>query len=254
MGMPLSRRSAGLEPVHIPEPQDYLCWSKMQAESGQELSAIIERKERERVAGGGLFFWGVGNAPSRAIRSLARLDSPVPVVFSTMKSKPKRIDAHPADVLVWRKYFDLHDVERELPPHVLITSRAHSGVKAKTRHFALMCFSHQPLAMRRGIPFDPAAYRNAGAMGAALGASQVTALIKKIRPFSRSPAYEVNLQAELTGSYWVKLSDPTVMPRHICEFVNGNLPSDNLGWIKFVATLRNGPEAQILSDGLVRLL
>ena len=42
---------------------DMVCWTRMQAESGQNIEVIIARKELERRTGGGLFFWGVGNAP-----------------------------------------------------------------------------------------------------------------------------------------------------------------------------------------------
>ena len=43
---------------------NYLLWTRMQAEAGQGLELILRRKERERVAGDGRFFWGVGNAPA----------------------------------------------------------------------------------------------------------------------------------------------------------------------------------------------
>src|ERR1700730_13554838 len=39
--------------------EEFVCWSRMQAEAGQQLEAIIFRKERERQAGGGMFCWGV---------------------------------------------------------------------------------------------------------------------------------------------------------------------------------------------------
>lgn len=254
MDMPLTARSGSQEVGHVLGAADYLCWSKMQAESGQQLSAIIERKERERIAGSGCFFWGVGNAPSIAVRPLARLGVSVPVVFSTMKSKPKRIDQHPKAILVWRKYFDLYDVERELPPHVLITSRAHSGAKAKTRHYALMCLSHEPLMLRKGTSFDPTAFRNAGPMGASLGASQVTALVRRVRPSTEVSVYEANLHAELTGSYWVRLSDPAMIDSSVGNLMHERPPEENAEWISLVARLRESSQKQAVSNESTRLL
>src|SRR5205807_8143218 len=88
-----------------------VCWTRMQAESGQDIQTIIARKELERRAGDGLFFWGIGNAPSRAIRSHAAGGEDIDVVFSLMKIRPKARDISPAGILAWRTYFDNHEIE-----------------------------------------------------------------------------------------------------------------------------------------------
>ena len=188
--------------------ENFVCWSRMQAEAGQGLEAIIRRKERERQACRGTFFWGVGNAPSTAIPSLARLEVPVPVVFSVMKSKPKTFDVSPSRTVAWRRYFDEHGTERELPAGSIVTSRGESAGGAKARHYALVCRSEVPLSLLRGSPFDPVAFRNVGKSGGPVGASQVTALLQQVAPFADSPDYEINLHAWLTGGYWVRLADP----------------------------------------------
>lgn len=188
--------------------EKFVCWSRMQAEAGQGLEAIIRRKERERQACEGMFFWGVGNAPSTAITSLARLEVPIPAIFSVMKSKPKAVDVSPSRTVVWRKYFDEHGAERELPAGAIVTSRGESAGGIKARHYALMCRSKTPVALLRGSPFDPTAFRNAGKSGGPVGASQVTALLQQVAPFAERSDYEINLYAWLTGGYWVRLSDP----------------------------------------------
>lgn len=188
--------------------EKFVCWSRMQAEAGQGLEAIIRRKERERQACEGMFFWGVGNAPSTAIPSLARLEVPIPAIFSVMKSKPKAVDVSPSRIVAWRKYFDEHGAERELPAGAMVTSRGESAAGIKARHYALICRSKTPLALLRGSPFDPAAFRNAGKSGGPVGASQVTALLQQVAPFAERADYEINLLAWLTGGYWVRLSDP----------------------------------------------
>lgn len=186
----------------------YVCWSRIQAEAGQRLEAIIARKEHERRAGNGLFVWGVGNAPSTAINALARLEVPVPVVFSAMKSKPKMEDVAPSRIVVWRQYIDKSGIERPLPRSAIVTSRGDSARGVKTRHYALMCYSDSSLTLTRGNPFDPSAFRNVGGTGAPVGASQVTALLRQVAEPTGSPGYEANIIAWLTDGYWVRLSDP----------------------------------------------
>ncbi len=148
--------------MESPSPQltNVICWTRMQTESGQDLQSIVARKELERRAGGGLFFWGVGNPPSRSIKGLAAKADNIDVVFSLMKTKPKTRDSAPSGVLAWRTYFDIHGVENPVPPHVLVTSRMETASGTKRVHYALMCHSDDELRLNDKIPFDPSAYRN----------------------------------------------------------------------------------------------
>lgn len=192
--------------------QDYVCWSRMQTEAGQPLERIVARKEAERQAGDGLFCWGVGNAPSRLASTLARLGSPVRAVFSVMKSKPKDIDVTPGRVVAWRRYVDSDGAVRALPANVIVTSRADSTTGPKRHHAALMCRSDNPLALAPdAAPFDPDAFVNVGDKGGSVGASQVTALLRRVAEDGSGSAYRSDIVADLTGSYWVKLLDPVVL-------------------------------------------
>lgn len=222
---------------HVPEEAGYVCWSRMQAEAGQLLDAIIARKERERRAGDGLFLWGVGNAPSIAVRPLALLKKPVLVIFSAMKTKPKLVDLAPKRIIVWRRYIDENGIERPLPANALVTSRGDNAAGAKSRHYALMCLSETPLVLERGVPFDHLAYRNAGGAGAPVGASQVTALLRQVaEPASTSP-YEANVVAWLTNGYWVRLSDPRELGAKAIAELNG-FDGDTDQWLDLVERLR----------------
>lgn len=196
---------------------EYLCWSRMQAEAGQDLDRIVRRKELERRAGGGLFLWGVGNAPSTSISALARIEATVPVVFSIMKSRPKAVDAAPTAIVAWRRFIDADGVERDLPASTIVTSRRDSARGAKRVHYALMCYSTEPLHIERGEPFDVTAYRNASGAGAPIGASQVTALLRRVKDPAQVADYEVNLRAQLTRGYWVRLTNPVEVPSSISE-------------------------------------
>jgi hypothetical protein len=224
---------------------DTVCWSRMQTEAGQELQSIVWRKELERTAGGGVFCWGVGNAPSRSIPDLARSGADVDVVFSIMKSRPKAEDVAPTRLRIWRSYIDHSGREQPLPQATLITSRADTGLRAKSVHYALMCRSDEPLALGDLGPFDPSAYRNASETGGAVGASQVTALLRRVSREAPAAAYKVNLRAKLGHGYWVRLGDALDLPadrRTMFERVMADLKSISVReWTRIVTELRAGP-------------
>jgi hypothetical protein len=221
-------------------PDEFVCWTKMQGEAGQPIEAIVSRKERERMAGDGLFMWGVGNAPAVLIKTLARLGRRVPVVFSLMKSKPKLVDTAPVSTLIWRGYIDRYGNERNLPANAIVTSRGTDDWINK-RHYALMCYSPSPLQIVRGRAFDPNAYRNASGTGAPVGASQVTSLLRPVHAPSTGGSYEANLQAQLVDSYWVRLTDPAVLPaKHIARLADLQ-HSGGGSWLEVAKEVRNQP-------------
>lgn len=228
---------------------EYICWSRMQSEAGQSLDVIIARKERERLAGGGLFFWGVGNAPATISSVLARAGLPVPVIFSIMKSRPKTIDVSPSRTVVWRRYIDAYGAERELPAHALITSRADSPSGPKRVHYALMCRSSEPLVLKSNPPlFDPTAFRNAGGTGAPVGNSQVTALLKRVKQDAQCSDYEANLEASLAGDYWVRLTDPVEIDYRKADLLR-RLQDDGEGdWSEMVSDIRQGSRSKLCDD------
>jgi hypothetical protein len=234
----------------------YLVWTRMQAEAGQGLDTILKRKELERDAGGGHFFWGVGNSPSVMINSLARTCTPVSVIFSKMKSRPKAVDMNPESTVIWRQYIDCDGVLRPLPPHALITSRGESSLRRKCVHYALECFSAQALRLQNsGERFDSSSYRNASGRGAPVGASQVTALLvaSHASDGSGDRDYSIDFRAMLAGSYWVKLVDPLPLSEDALNLLN--CAEEYLGdWKYFVSELRGQPEGQFSDQGMPLLL
>lgn len=228
---------------------EVVCWSRIQAEAGQQLKQIVKRKEVERRAGGGTFFWGVGNAPSRALAFYVSCGREVDVVFSTMKTAPKAHDEAPAELLVWRSYFDALGTERQLPEHALVTSRAMSGKGRKKVHYALVCWSDEQLRLDDFGPFDHRAYLNAGT-GGKIGASQVTALLQQSRPPSEAGSYRVNLRAKLRGASWVKLGDPLLLSASKRKLLRQS-EDMRLGvrsWIELVSKLRKGRSRKCVDD------
>ena len=208
----------------------------MHTEAGQSLDLIVKRKEMERTATGGTFFWGVGNAPSTAIKHIAKLGLPVCVVFSQMKTRPKARDVAPSTILVWRRYLDLEGVVRPLPDGVLVISRGDTERGIKHTHYALMCCSQIPLKLLSGKPFDPNAFRNVAGRGGSVGASQVTVLLRRAQDDGPTD-YEINLQAQLHGSYWVRLFDPrAVVEEDLSATKTGSYRADE--WIRHCNRIR----------------
>lgn len=227
----------------------FVCWSRMQAEAGQPLEAIVHRKELERRANGGLFVWGVGNAPSRFTRVLARTGQPVRAIFSIMKSRPRQIDVAADELLLWRSYIDAEGIERLLPADAVVTSRASTGRSAKRVHYALMCHSDRPLVIERGgARFDPAAFRNAGEGGGPVGSSQVTALLRQVAKQRDDAAYEVNMEAQLVAGYWVRVTSPVRLARAELKALNRAETMGIDAWRELARRLRRGGE-RIDSEG-----
>lgn len=204
----------------------------MQAEAGEQLARIIRRKELERRSGDGIFFWGVGSAPSRAIPTLVRTSAAIDVLFSVMKSKPKAKDATPDKIVAWRSYVDTDGIVRHIPDHVLVTSRAGS----RGYHYALICRSDTPLGVADEGPFDPLAFRNVGA-GGAVGASQVTALLERHAKDGASD-YRVAMRARLTDGFWVKLIDQIELDDTDRDALEAD-PADEEEWLTLVARIRS---------------
>lgn len=220
---------------------EIVCWSRMQSEAGEDLAAIIRRKETERCLADGLFFWGVGSPPGSLPAKLSRAGIEPLIVFSVMKTRPRAVDVAPAVVLAWRRYLDAEGRERPLPPHCLVTSRGTTNKNAKARHYALVCRSDVPLFLGDYGPFDPDAYRNASGAGAPIGASQVTALLRRVGPEGNS-SYRVNLRATLTQDLWVRLCDPVVLcGRRLAAIRDVSEQPGADDWHELVSWVREGP-------------
>jgi hypothetical protein len=228
----MSAHSLSLGNADVSEADDSIvCWTRMHSEAGQALARIVERKEIERRAGGGLFFWGVGNPPPAAVPMLARMGRAIPAYFSIMKSKPKARDVRPSTVLVWRRFVDSHGILRDLPDHVLVTSRASS----RPYHYALVCRSERPLSLGDFGPFNPSDWRNVGGAGASVGASQVTALLRRTA-WSSDGDYRISMRADLVGGCWVKLLDYVELSAADSKLLDAAL--NEADWLSLVTRIR----------------
>ena len=191
---------------------EYICWSRVGAAAGEEPGAIIQRKEFERKARCGVFFWQVGNAPPDKILDLREGKDPVQVVFSRLRGKPQAKDKTPEKVSVWRKYYDGRCKKtKRLPDGVLVTSRG-TGCKCS---YALVCRSKEKLSWPKEKKekgerpsFDP------DLLDKRIARQQVTALFKKDECYHKKPDWMFKYQKDMEALLvleeggWVRLEDP----------------------------------------------
>lgn len=189
----------------------HFCWTRFGTEAGESIGSILERKEKERLAAGGMFLWGIGNSVGPAIRELILLETRPMVVFSPMRSKPKVIDVAPSSVVEWTSALDLDGLDWPIPQGIRVTSRQGSeGGREKRAHFALVCKSTLPLAVS-GDSCSGLIYQRLVNLKSLnkLGASQVTAVVKHLEQASMDGIrYPVAFAAELVYPYFVRLENP----------------------------------------------
>jgi hypothetical protein len=180
-------------------------WTKMGVEAGEALEAIVKRKEAERIAGSGEFWWGIGTSLGPRLGLAARSNGGrLPVLFSKMLGGAKAADQSPSMVWKWTEWEDEQGATHKLPRHAHVTSR---GDQIKKKHYALVCHSDTAIALRsRGQPFDPALCRTPA--GKVPGSSQVTALLHGSPKAHTSGPYESSFQATLVQPWAVKLIAP----------------------------------------------
>lgn len=193
----------------IPE---LFCWTKYGTEAGEGIGAILARKETERLSNGGMFLWGIGNAVGPSVATLLVHTSEPQVVFTPMRARPAARDISPTLVAVWHRGIGLDGVPFELPRASCVTSR----LSPKRRyHYALVCRSEQPLCASSlgGPSFASTQVRNLRS-GSNVGASQVTAVVRRIASASSSasPRYAVSFGADLVAPYFVRLTDYSLVP------------------------------------------
>jgi hypothetical protein len=199
--------------MHMTSLPKNFCWTKYGVESGESIQEILARKERERLASGGMFLWGIGNSVGLAIRELILREIRPQVVFSPMRSKPKAVDAAPGVVLNWTSAIDLDGNGWDIPRTLSVVSRGSSEAgRRKASHYALVCRSDQPLTEAGAGEVVYERLLNMLSMSR-LGYSQVTAVVSRRLDRSgvdQETSYPVGLVADLVFPYFVKLQDPEV--------------------------------------------
>ena len=181
---------------------------KIQADAGESVERILKRKELERLAGGGAFWWGIGESKAGAINVLAENEPRPWVLFSRMVGHPHDRDSAPDAVLLWQSYVT-EKGDQPLPPHIVVTSRANrSDGSRKTHHYALVCWAASSILRNGGRMLNPAKLRNIGEGGKPVGPSQVTAVVEQCGAADGKGRYDITARAILQPPYVVRLTNP----------------------------------------------
>jgi hypothetical protein len=185
-------------------------WTKMQAAAGESVKHILRRKELERQAGNGLFWWGIGESKGQAVNGLLEVQTNPEVLFSFMLSAPAKYDTDPGDVAVWQAYRTADGRERPVPPTVIVSSGAHTrSGNLKHRYYALICLARSPLHVTGGGALNSGELSNIG--GRPVGSSQTTAVVERRVGLGDTAAYGVNARAELSSPFFANLVRPQVL-------------------------------------------
>ena len=131
--------------AHQVPPTASFVWSEIGPDAGEAPKHIIVRKEAERVAGAGEFWWGLSASLGISVEVMAqRNGGTLPVLFSKSKgTETKQI----SEVRIWNAWRSvLHpDQQGRIPGHVIVTS-GHDPKKRQTR-YALICRSAVELGL-----------------------------------------------------------------------------------------------------------
>lgn len=180
------------------------CWTRFGTEAGETIDRILERKERERRANSGVFYWGVGNSVASGLTELLRRTAIPVVLFSPIRSRPRAIDVDPQAVVRWLGGVTLDGERLTLPSAARITS----GLSRAPR-YALVCASEQPLRIADHGSLGFSTLRNL-VSGNAVGASQVTAVVERLVDSPDGHEYMVAFRARLVAPYFIRLVDPVI--------------------------------------------
>jgi hypothetical protein len=189
------------------------CWTKYGTEAGESAAAILRRKEIERQRNCGVFLWGIGSSLRPSLLDLVKLDGRPAVVFSPMRSRPTFRDTSPESVVMWCGGIGLDGLTYRLPRYSLVTSRVAGGIRPKS-HYALVCQRDGALGEDAGIwtKVSRACLRNLRT-GAAIGDSQVTAIVERTGEDGGGGEYPVTTVARLVPPYMVKLTMAVTLAR-----------------------------------------
>ncbi|WP_141711421.1 hypothetical protein [Jiangella alba] len=193
------------------ELPDLFCWTKYGTEAGEDSATILARKEAERLASGGTFLWGIGNAIGPSVEALLAQAPDPQVVFTPMRSRPAARDVAPAQIAVWHRGIALDGEPFELPEHSYVTSRISP---TRGHHYALVCRSQEPLSVNvhPSQSFASTHVLNLRS-GSKVGASQVTSVVRRtaFAPGLTPSTYTVSFMADLVAPYLVRLTEYSLM-------------------------------------------
>lgn len=194
-----------LLPRELPE---VFCWTRFGTEAGETIEQILERKELERRANRGVFFWGIGNSIRPSLTELLHLSPHPEVLFSPIKGAPRAADVSPARTATWMRGRTVSGELIDLPSASRITSRFDPEARP-TGHYALVCASEESLALTDCARLEFDSLTNL-MTGRPLGSSQVTAVVRRNPRIRGGSEYTVALRGHLVAPYFLRLESPAL--------------------------------------------
>lgn len=189
--------------INRPLPEVF-CWTRFGTEAGEAVERIIQRKERDRLANAGVFFWGIGNPIGTAISELLAASTRPEVLFSPMLGGPREVDSNPEQVVAWTVGETPTGRLIELPEAIRVTSHGERRV-----HYALVCASDEPLKLADLGRLQLQSLRNLRS-GKPVGASQVTAVVRDLGTEGIGQ-YLVAMRAWLVPPFFLRLREPVTI-------------------------------------------
>jgi len=213
----------------VPLPQRF-CWTRFGTEAGENIEAILSRKDEERLANSGIFLWGIGTALAPSMNHLLEIETTPRVIFSPMRSAPKAADVSPNGIVRWMAGITLRGERYELPRRSIVTSRAPANNR-RNFHYALICASAGKLMVNNAAEKVVFGQLRNLRTGRPIGASQVTAVVQrsKERAGSSSVEYLAAIEAELVYPFFVKLTESVAISRDHIRRISAKLRSTEVG-------------------------
>lgn len=208
----------------------HFVWSVYGEDASEPLTDILIRKEAERVAGNGEFWWGLDTALGGVASVATANDGLLPVIFS---ARQPTTNASDFSACVWNGWESTEGGNSgALPNHVLITS-AYDPRNEGSPHYALVCRCSSQLLLRDYV-FNPARCRQVKS-GIPPAYSQRAALLKGEMVHARG-SYTKGFAAELVAPWYVKLTDNRLLTSGDLAAIRLFDPADD--WLGLVRWLR----------------
>jgi hypothetical protein len=232
---------------HLPPT---FCWSRSGSETGEDLAALILRKEWERRLGGGRFLWGISQSLGASAQVAALRTGSLLALFSPAAGRARTASRKREDALVWNAWVDASGQVRQLPMHVFVASRTTwpSG-RERDHHYALVCASPTELSVGSSLGVCPERLRSVST-GKAPCASQATVVVDRVECGAETGAtagkhYPIALAVELEAPYFVRLTQPSlVKARDLAAIHEAARNGDFEAYADLTKRLRSQPAAQ----------
>jgi hypothetical protein len=226
----------------VPSFAPFVC-SIIGGDAGEPLDHIIVRKEAERDAGIGEFWWGLSAPLGSDVEAQAQQNGgTLPALFSKSDALPKGS----SQVRIWEEWESVLDPSRDgrIPGHIIVTS-GHKPKREKKRepaHYALVCHSNVKLALGRLGYCDLTQCRTAKnrksiqyIVGARLLEKPLP--LMSARGTSSQTVRSIAFEASLKGHCYVKLKNDRMLTQSELSALQNYKPGDD--WLGLVKRFRS---------------